>query len=251
MFMVKNMQEEINDVKLNYILYGEEKKETVVLLHGWGQNIEMMRPIGDRLARSFNIVIVDLPGFGKSSEPTKVWTIYDYASCINELLNRLNVKKPILIGHSFGGKIALAYATKYETSKLVLLASPFRKIMNKDSFKTKLLKGLKKIPLLNKLEGYAKKHMGSVDYRNASPMMRNILVEHVNLSLEEEVKKITCPTLIIWGTNDQAVSIEDGYLLNNLIKGSGIVTYEGCTHYAYLERLGQTISVLYSFLGGN
>ena len=48
---------------------------------------------------------------------------------------------------------------------------------------------------------------------------------------------------------DAAVSIDDAYLLESLIEDSGVVVYEGCTHYAYLERLGQTKNVLNSFLG--
>ena len=112
-----------------------------------------------------------------------------------------------------------------------------------------MLKTAKKIPGLKKLEGFAKKHIGSTDYKNASPLMREILVNTVNYDITEEVKKIKAPTLIVWGDLDEAVSIDDAYILENLIKDSGVVVYEGCTHYAYLERLGQTINVLNSFLG--
>ena len=90
--------------------------------------------------------------------------------------------------------------------------------------------------------------MGSTDYKNASPIMRDILVKHVNTDLSKEVNQIKCPTLIIWGTKDDDVPYEDAKELESLIPDSGLVTYEGCTHYAYLERLNQTISVLKSFL---
>ena len=59
-----------------------------------------------------NTIIVDLPGFGESNEPDIIWTMYDYAECIHELLKSLKVKNPILVGHSFGGKISLIYASK-------------------------------------------------------------------------------------------------------------------------------------------
>lgn len=242
--MIKN----IKDVDINYIDYGEGK-DTVVLLHGWGQNIEMMKPIGDKMIKSNRVIIVDLPGFGKSSEPKEVWTVYDYVECIHELLSELKVKDPIMIGHSFGGKISLVYASKYKTKKLVTFGSPYKKEIQKLSLKTRVLKGLKKVPVINKLEDFAKKHIGSSDYRNASKMMRDILVDTVNLDVTEDVKKINCPTLLIWGTEDAAVSIEDARELESLIKDAGLVEYEGCTHYAYLERLGQTINVLNSFLG--
>ena len=122
--------------------------------------------------------------------------------------------------------------------------------IKKLSLKTKILKSLKKVPLLNKLEGFAKKHIGSRDYREASDFMRKILVEHVNLDITEDVKKIKCPTLIVWGTMDQEVPIERAYELEKLISDAGVIPYEGCSHYAYLERINQTISVLKIFIEG-
>ena len=77
--------------------------------------------------------------------------------------------------------------------------------------------------------------------------MREILVKTVNLDISEDVKRISCPTLIIWGSLDEAVPLDRAYELEKLISNAGVVVYEGCTHYAYLERLGQTISVLRSF----
>lgn len=243
--MIKN----INHTNINFVDYGEGKN-TVVLLHGWGQNIDMMKPIGDKLKNQNRVIILDLAGFGDSSEPNSVWTIYDYADCVKKLLDDLKVKSPILIGHSFGGKISLAYASKYDTKKLVLLGSPFKKEIKKLSVRTKILKKMKKIPGLSKLENFAKKHMGSRDYKNASETMRNILVKHVNLDITEDVKKIKCPTIIIWGSNDQEVPLERAYELEKLIEDSAVICYDGCTHYAYLERLAQTVSVIKIFIGG-
>ena len=242
------MLKTIDNININYMYYGDGKN-TVVLLHGWGQNIEMMKPIGDSLSKNYRIIIVDLPGFGLSSEPDKVWTVYDYAKCINTLLKELKINNPIMIGHSFGGKISLVYASKYKTKKLVTFGSPFDKEILDLSLKTRVLKSLKKVPIINKLEGFAKKHIGSSDYRNASQMMRDILVDTVNLDISEDVKKIGCPTLLIWGTNDEAVPLEKAHQLENMIKDAAVIEYDGCTHYAYLERLDQTINILNKFLG--
>ena len=243
------MIKHINNVDINYVDYGEGKN-TVVLLHGWGQNIDMMKPIGDKLQKHNRVIIVDLPGFGASKEPDTIWSMYDYTECIHELLKSLKVTNPIMVGHSFGGKISLIYASKYKTEKLVLFGSPFKKEIQKLSTKTRILKSLKKVPVLNKLEGFAKKHIGSRDYRQASEFMRKILVEHVNLDITEDVKKIKCPTLIVWGTMDQEVPIERAYELEKLISASAVIPYEGCTHYAYLERINQTINILKNFIGG-
>ena len=94
-----------------YYKYSDIGKDfTIVLLHGWGQNISMMEPIGKFYYDYFNILEIDLPGFGKSDEPSYVWSVFDYAKAINILIKKLKIKEVIMIGHSFGGKIALAYA---------------------------------------------------------------------------------------------------------------------------------------------
>ena len=240
----------IKDCNINYIDYGT-KDNTIVLLHGWGQNIEMMKSLGDQFQSTNRIVIVDLPGFGLSSEPKFAWQLEDYVDFLEILLNELKVDNPIIIGHSFGGKIGLLYASKNSVKKLVCLASPYKQKIKKETLKLKILRTAKKIPGVNKLENFAKKHIGSTDYKNASQMMRDIMVNHVNLDITENVKFIKCPTLLIWGTMDMQVSIDDAYELEKLIDNCGLVTYDGCSHYAYLERFGQTVSVLKSFLSND
>ena len=241
------MKINIKNVDVNYIQYGKGKKN-IVLLHGWGQNIQMMDPIGKRLESLATITIVDLPGHGESSEPKEALTIYDYCEVVKELLDKLKIKKPILVGHSFGGRISICYASKYPTEKLILLGAPCIRKNTKVSTKTKVLKGLKKVPGLNKLEGFAKKHMGSRDYRNASPVMREILVNTVNEDLSECAKKIDCPTLLIWGDADTEAPLEEAQELEKIMKDAGLVVYEGGTHYTYLEFINPVCNVIRTFI---
>ena len=239
---------EFDNVKVNYEYIDNKSKNTLVFLHGWGANIKMMLPIANPFVKDNNVLVVDLPGHGKSTEPTYSWELDHFVDMLRELFNKLKIKEPILIGHSFGGKLSMIYASKYKVKKLILLSSPYRGEFRKVPFKVKVLKKAAKVPGLKTMANYFKKHMGSTDYRNATPIMRDILVKHVNTDVTELCKKIKCPTLIIWGTNDEAVPYEDGVKLEKLIKDSGLVTYEGNTHYAYLERLGQTINVLKAFI---
>ena len=239
---------EYKNVKINYKDFGNKDGDAILYLHGWGQNIAMMEPIAKPLEDTHHIVIIDLPGFGESSEPEYAWSLDDFVLMVNYIITKLKLKNVSLIGHSFGGKISLLYASKYDVKKLVLLASPYKVKMAKPSLKVRILKKFKNVPGLKGLAEKMKKRLGSTDYRNASPIMRDILVKHVNTSLIEDAKKIKCPTLIVWGTNDTEVPINDAYELEKLIPDSGVVVYEGCTHYAYIERLNQTISVLKSFM---
>ena len=242
------MTEKINDIELNYYEYGEGKK-TLIFLHGWGQNIEMMKPLADYFYKEYKIYIIDLPGHGKSSEPTFAYHVDDFVDVIRKFIEKKKIKNFTLIGHSFGGKVSLLYQSKYhDADKLIMLACSFKKEIEKLSFKTKMLKFAKKIPGLNKLEGFAKKHIGSEDYKNASGIMREVLVNAVNQDIREDVKNIQTDTLLIWGDQDKAVSIESAHELDELLPNSGLVVFPGCTHYAYLENLGQTVAVMRSFL---
>ena len=111
------MQIKIKDCDVNFINYGKKDSQAIVYLHGWGQNIDMMKPVADPFSEEFNIVIIDLPGFGKSEEPKEVWSLYDYVECVKYILDSLDIKEPILVGHSFGGKISLLYASIYKIKK--------------------------------------------------------------------------------------------------------------------------------------
>ena len=236
----------IRNININYIQYGSGSD--VVLLHGWGQNIAMMKPIGDRLQKNHRITILDFPGFGESEEPKTALTVYDYCEILEELLKKLKVKKPVIIGHSFGGRIAIIYASRNEVEKVVLFGSPCIRKEVKPSLKLRMLKSLKKIPGINKLEGFAKNHMGSRDYKNASEIMKKILVNVVNEDLSECAKKINVPTLLIWGDRDTEAPVEDAKELEKIIPDAGLIVLPNSTHYAYLENLPQVINILNNFL---
>lgn len=238
------MFKKIKNIKVNYRQYGEGND--IVLLHGWGQNIDMMKPLGDNFSDKYRITIIDLPGFGLSEEPDYAYTIFDYTDTVHELLKDLKIKNPIMMGHSFGGRIAIVYASMYDVNKLVLFGSPCVRHEQK-SAKQSVLKAFNKIKFLSPLANFAKKHIGSEDYRNASPMMRDILVKTVNQDLSENAKKISCPTILIWGDKDMAVSVEEAKEIEKLIKDSALVVLPG-THYCYLENLNQVVNIIYNFI---
>ena len=235
-----------HDVDINYIRYGNNKGDTIVLLHGWGQNIDMMRPLGNYLEDNFNILIIDLPGFGGSSEPKYAWSLTDYVEAVREVIKHERIKNPIIMGHSFGGKLAILYASMYDTKKLVLFASPINH-NHKISMKTKVLKSIKKLPMMDKIGEKMKKYIGSTDYKKSSPIMREILVNHVNTDIYDELEKVAAPTLIVWGSGDVTVDPSVAYEIDSKIKDSGVVMLPG-THYAYLENLNRVVSILENFL---
>lgn len=240
------MKIKVKDVEINYIQYGEGKD--IILLHGWGQNIEMMKPIGDKLSDRFKITIIDLPGFsGHTKEPPYAWDLNDYMLMLEEFIEKVNIKKPIIIGHSFGGRLAIKYSANHIVEKVVLFGSPIKPEKNVNSLKVKILKGVKKLPGMNKFGEYMKKYIGSRDYKNATPIMRQILVNVVNEDLTEYARKIEEPTLLIWGDNDEEASLEGAKILEQIMPDAGLIVLQG-THYAYLENIIQVINILNNFL---
>ena len=242
------MKININNVNVNYIQYGEGKD--VLLLHGWGQNIQMMKPIGDNLCSNHRITIIDFPGFGESDEPSTPLTIDDYSLLIENLVRELNIRKPIVMGHSFGGRVAIHFSANNPIEKLVLFGSPCIRENKKLPLSTRILKKLKTLPGMDKLGEEMKKYIGSRDYKAASPIMRQTLVNVINEDLSSYARKIEEPTLLIWGEADTEAPVDDARELEKIMIDAALIILPG-THYAYLENLGQVINILNSFLKEN
>lgn len=239
------MKINIKNVDINYIQYGKGKD--ILLLHGWGQNIEMMKFLGDRLCNNNRITILDFPGFGESGEPESAWSIGDYSLMLEEFVNRLGIKKPIVIGHSFGGRVAIRYSANNSIEKLVLFGAPCIRIDSNLPFSVKLLKKLKQLPGLNTFGEKMKKYIGSRDYKAASPVMRQTLVNVVNEDLSSYARKIEEPTLLIWGENDTEAPLNDARDLEKIMIDAALIVLPG-THYAYIENLNQVVKIIESFI---
>ena len=158
------MRINIKDVNINYIQYGEG--QDILLLHGWGQNINMMKPLGDNFSDKYRITILDLPGFGNSSEPPVSWNMTNYSDMLEEFVARVGINKPIVIGHSFGGRLAIRYSANNSIEKLVLFGAPCIRIQEKLPLGVRILKALKKLPLLNEFGEYMKQYDFLPDLNN-------------------------------------------------------------------------------------
>ena len=238
------MKINVKNLEVNYIQYGEGRD--IILLHGWGQNIQMMKPLGDCFCDRFRITILDLPGFGESEEPKEKWKMQDYNDMLEEFCEKLKIKKPIVIGHSFGGRLAIRYSAEHPIEKLVLFGSPCIRIQEELPITVKVLKSLKQVPGLNELGEYMKNYIGSRDYKAASPIMRQTLVEVVNEDLSRYAREIENPTLLIWGDHDTEAPVKEAEELEKIMVDAALILLPG-THYAYLENLGRVASILNNF----
>lgn len=245
----------IRGTQLFYTVEGEGMP--VILMHGWGCNHSTLKSIEAQLTPGFKVYNVDFPGFGGSNEPSAVWGVEEYTSLIEEFARQEHIESPILLGHSFGGRVGILFASRNKVHKLILVDAAgvkprrslryYYKVYSYKAMKHALLFFLGKKRGETALNSYRAK-VGSSDYSNASPMMRAILSKVVNEDLKSVMPKIACPTLLIWGANDTATPLADAKIMEKLIPDAGLVSFDGVGHYSFLENPYQFAAVLKSFL---
>ena len=230
--------------------------EPVLLLHGWGCSNETFRHIQQVLSQSYTTYNFDFPGFGASDEPDTIWGTEEYTRMVEQFVKENNIEKPSLVGHSFGGRISIIYASRNETRRVVLVDAagikPRRPL--KYYWKVYTFKFLKWIcnTFLPKETAQAiiekrRKGSGSSDYNNASPMMRAILSKVVNEDLTHLLPKISAPTLLFWGNMDTATPLSDAKTMEQLIPDAGLVVAHGTGHFSFLENAGLFTAVMKNF----
>ena len=106
------MRINIDNIDVNYIEEGVNSKYTILLLHGWGAEIETYRTLIDELKQNFKVYAIDFPGFGRTSNPPENYNVEDYAKLTLEFINRLRLENVVLIGHSFGGRVIIKMVSK-------------------------------------------------------------------------------------------------------------------------------------------
>ncbi len=251
--MEKNIT--INGLNFHYTVEGSGSP--VVLMHGWGCNLTTLASIENVAKENHTVYNIDFPGFGSSQEPSEVWGVEEYTQLIEEFVRLEKIENPILLGHSFGGRVGILYSSHNEVKKLILVdaagVKPRRSL--KYYFKVYTYKmGKRLMPLIYGKDGAQKRieemraKRGSSDYNNASPMMRAILSKVVNEDLKHCMPKIKAPTLLIWGENDTATPLRDAQIMEKLIPDAGLVSFPGCGHYSFLDNPIQFAAVLRSFL---
>lgn len=245
----------IDGVALHYTVQGSGNP--LILMHGWGCTHSTVESIAAVASKTNTVYNVDFPGFGDSPEPPSVWGVEQYTRLIEGMSTQLGLKNPILIGHSFGGRVGILYASRNIVSKLILIdaagVKPKRSIkyyIKVYSFKAmkhlmRLIYGKEKAAA--KIEAQRARR-GSSDYASASPKMRAILSRCVNEDLQSEMPKIKAPTLLIWGENDTATPMRDARIMERLIPDAGLVSFPGCGHFSFLDNPIQFAAVLKSFL---
>ncbi|MGH2789014.1 MAG: alpha/beta fold hydrolase [Actinomycetota bacterium] len=229
---------------------------TVVVLHGWGGRIESMAPVIQCLAPAFHVVALDLPGFGESDTPGGAWGTPDYAAYVRDVVRELGVESASFIGHSFGAKTSLYLAATHDglVEKVVAVGSSGLRSAPSLSARAKRVasKGAKLVGNLGTpgraLRDTIYSRVASQDYLEAGAM-RPVLVKVVNEDLTGLLPRVRIPTLLVWGTVDDAVPVAHARRMEKLIPNAGLVLFEGAGHFAYLDDPQRFCRIIRHFLG--
>lgn len=247
---------------IHYELTGHGEKR-VVLLHGWGCDETLMKPVADALEKDMRVLRLDFPGHGKSGRPPKPWGVPEYAGALLELLKKLDFLPCSVIAHSFGGRVATYLAAQDQTLFERLIFTGAAGIPGKPTEEGKkraaqykrlraLCEAMKKLRIFgsfpDKMVEKLRKRYGSRDYNALDAEMRQTFVKVINLDLTPCLSQIVQPTLLVWGDQDTETPLWMGQKMEKLIPDAGLAVFEGGTHFAYLEQLARFSAVAKNFL---
>ncbi|MDO8524015.1 MAG: alpha/beta hydrolase [bacterium] len=227
--------------------------DTLIILHGWQSSKEKWQKVKELLeAQSLKVLVPDLPGFKPENQLQKPWNLDDYVEWLKNILeNSSSFSGPFfLLGHSFGGRVAIKFAVKYPEKLKGLILVSAAGIKKEKTFRDRVL--LKAIKIARKLgvQEQASQTKGlwqiirkvfyryilrQTDYLKANPIQKEIMKSALEEDLKPLLDSITTPTLIVWGTKDKMTLLKDAYLMKEKIKNSYLETMDGIGHTPHLE----------------
>ncbi len=245
-----------NDITLYYEKYGDNDK-TILILPGWGNTRCTFKDLITVLKKDYTVYIFDYPGFGNSPLPNKTLDIYDYANAIRSFMKNENIYNPMVIAHSFGGRIVAVLAGYYKVSLEKVIMIDVAGIKPKKTLKKwlkekiyKFLKAFRKLLPPLKREAYVQrliKVFGSSDYQVLNPIMYNTFKNIINKDLKYYFKYINSKVLILWGKKDKDTPLKDAIKIKKLVKNAHLIIFPNCGHFLYLDSPLVAINVIQEF----
>lgn len=234
------------DLYFEYIKGSKKSNVKFVLLHGWGHSLENLRPISD-LLNEYDCYLIDLLGFGKSKVPNSPLFLSDYTLLITDFIKNTfsSDDEVYLIGHSFGGRISIQLASQNpELLKGIFIiagAGLKKRKKIKDRiiiWSAKLLRKLYNILNIDIMKSYFYRiyynKYASQDYKNANPIMREILKNTVSQDLSNIAKMVKIKTILIYGEKDITTPPLFGKKYHKFIKNSQLYILSTFDHNSIL-----------------
>ena len=229
---------------------GGKTIKTLLFLHGWGCDKNVWHAQAEHFSAKYDVVALNLAGFGGEPLEKPVMTVFDYAASVARVINEMGLKNVTVVGHSFGGRIAVVLDAFYPSlvEKIVLVSSAgVRRFSLKRTLKTYIYKSKKLLVKCGLLPAYALLSSGSADYLSLDPKMKPTFLNAVNTDLRRYARLVRRPVLLVWGDADRETPLSDGKLLARLT-GGGLAVMEGCGHYCFLQNGALFNRILEAFL---
>lgn len=247
----------VQNLKINYKVAG--KGQPLLILHGWGSSSDSWEKVGKKLSKEYKVVIPDLPGFGKSSLPQKAFSLKDYSDFVLKFTNKLKISTFYLLGHSFGGRIAIKFAILHpEKIKKLILCNPAG-IKPKPGIKTRILFFISQIGnavfsqrCLERFRDGARNFyyffLKNKDYVKANGIMKETMKEIIKEDLLPKLSQILAETLIIWGEKDKILPLKYAFLFKEKIANSKLVKIPKVDHSPHIEVPEKLSQIIFNFL---
>lgn len=236
------------------------KKSTknLLILHGWASKVERWHSLKKLLEKeSWQVIIPSLPGFAKN-KLDRPWLLEDYSQWVSRKIRKLNWREFYLLGHSFGGSVAIKTALlKPKGLKGIILISSagirknfsFKKIFF--YFLAKSGKLLFKLPFLSLFQKISKKILyrlaGESDYLKAKGYTKESLKLILKQDIRKDLKKIDLPVLIIWGAKDKATKLKEAIIFKKELVNSQLIVYDEVGHSLPFEKTSEIAKEIIKF----
>ncbi len=215
----------------------------ILILHGWQSKAAAWKETADFLIRDgYRVIVPDLPGFGDNPPPEKPWGIDEYAQWVDNFVRRNNWNRFFLLGHSFGGGLAIKYAVLYpeKVEKLFLVGAAFARRRTIKKFflglVSKIFNNFSSLPFYAFFrKAFYKFIVRKSDYTAAKGIMKESYLKIIREDLSSLLPEISTPTAIIWGEKDDITPVKWAFFAKAKIKNSQLIIIEGTGHALELQ----------------
>lgn len=251
----------INGLEINFKVAGSG--QLILILHGWGGSSDSWLQVQKLLAREgFKVVILDFPGFGRSVTPPVAWGIKDYTNFVNNFVKEAHsgfTQPFFLLGHSFGGRVAVRFAVEYPEKVKSLILCDSAGIKVKPGFKTRIIFLMARIgnaiftpKHLTRFKDSARSFFYSFlrrkDYVKAKGTMKETIKKILEEDLSSELERIKTKTLIIWGSADKMLPVKYAHIFKEKIANSQLEILPKIGHSPHLEVPEKLAEIINTFL---
>lgn len=237
--------------------------QTIILLHGWGRaknaRTFYQETIDEFQKSGYRVFAPDMPGFGEAATPTRPLTLHDYAKFLQTFIKKNNIVSPILIGHSFGGRVVIKYVSSGDTDvrAIILCGTPGYRPVKQTKWLifvgiSKIGKLIFSLPglsnLADRVRGWFYYLIGARDFYRAEGAMRQTFKNIVGEPLKKYMECIRIPTLLIWGEDDVIVPVKIGIQMKETIPQARFIIIPNAGHSVIIDEPHVFVQSVISFL---